>query len=312
MEVYVAQSYFVDTLGAEWTRRVLAPYWQWTARLPAALSNVQRDLIGNEIANSNLVHFPWLFAEPFEVDEHVVEELVAGNAFMLTYFLASDRMFDAPEMADRGTILLATLLHAELQRCYEVAAPGQAAAIWRELVRDHVEGVLEEERHHAVIRGGASGLSLLEYERSMVRKNRYGMAAIDLLAARTGEPAIADVLRAVYNHIAIEIEFDDDLKDWEEDLRDGRYTPTVMLLAEAAGSTELAALRTAVVTSSAIPDILDRIDHHLAAAESLLHKAAFPHTRLQQWLARHREANRRLRKFVVTKQVSTALRALVD
>lgn len=311
MDVFVAQSYFVDALGGEWTRRVLAPYRQWTARLPEPLGRVQRDLIGDEIANSNLVHFPWLFSEAFGASDEVVENLVAANAFMLTYFLASDRMFDAPETADRATILLATLLHTEVQRRYDAVAPGRAAAIWQADVTDHVHGVLDEELHHASVRAGQPGLSIGAYEDVIIRKNRYGMAAIDLLAARHGEPEIARVLRAAYDHMTMEIEFDDDLKDWEEDVRGGRFTPMVMFLVDAARSTRIADLRAALVTSSAIPDLLDRIDSHLADAQSLLHDASFPHSRLDDWLARHREANRRLRSFVVGKQVSAALGALV-
>jgi hypothetical protein len=307
MNVFVDQSYFIDALGADWTQRVLAPYREWTGALPQPLASVHASLIGQEIGNSNLVHFPWLFGEPFEAGEDLVEWLVAANAFMLTYFLASDRMFDAPETADRATILLATLLHAELLRYYDRVAPANAAPIWQRLIRDHVDGVMAEEQHHAAVRAGAPGLSLAAYEQTSMRKNRYGMAAIELLAARTRQPEMATLLRRVYDHMAIEIEFDDDLKDWQEDLQAGRFTPTVQLLVEAAGSSRTQDVTSALVTSPAVPDILDRIDAHLAAAQSLLHEATFPHLRLTGWLARHREANRRLRTFVIGRQVSTAL-----
>jgi hypothetical protein len=307
MDMFVAQSYFIDILGVDWTRRVLSPYREWVATLPGPLGTVNGNLIGQEIENSNLVHFPWLVGEAFDVPERVVEELVAANAFMLTYFLASDRLFDAPGTADRATILLATLLHAELLRRYEHVTPGRAARIWQEIVNRHVQGLLAEEQHHAAVKAGHPGLAIEDYERVVAEKNRYGGATLQLLGALTGCTEVEAVLQQVFDHMAIEIEYDDDLKDWEEDLRDGHFTPTVTLLIGAAKSSRPEHLRAALVTSTAVADILDRIDAHLAAADALLRDASFPHARLTGWLARHREANRRLRVHVVTRQVSTAL-----
>jgi len=307
MDMYVGRSSFVDVLGVDWTRRVLSPYREWVAGLPEPLGSISRQLIGQEIENSNLVHLPWLVAEPFGLPDQSVEELVAANAFMLTYFLASDRLFDRPETADRATILLATLLHAELSRRYEGVAPGHAASIWQQIVTTHVQGLLAEERHHAAVRAGHPGLSIEEYEQAVAKKNCYGGAVLQLLGASTGRTGVEATLRRVFDHMAIEIEFDDDLKDWEEDLKDGHFTPAVTLLIAAAASSNLEDLRAALATSPAVADILDRIDAHLGAAEAVLCEASFSHSRLSGWLARHREANRRLRADVVSRQVSTAL-----
>jgi hypothetical protein len=312
MDMFVGQSYFGDILGVDWTRRVLSPYREWVAALPEPLGAISRDLLDQEVENSNLVHFPWLVAEPFGLPEHSVEELVVAGALTLTYFLASDRLFDAPDTADRATILLATLLHAELLRRYERVAPGRAAHIWHEIATTHVRGLLAEERHHAAVRAEAGGLAIGDYERIVAQKNCYGAAVVRILGASTGRHDIEATLRLVFDHIAVEIEFDDDLKDWEEDLTDGRFTPVVSLLIGAGRSSRPDDLRAALVTSPAIADILDRIDGHLGAAEILLREVSFPHSRLSGWLARHREANRRLRADVVARQVSTALaRSLV-
>jgi hypothetical protein len=107
------------------------------------------------------------------------------------------------------------------------------------VVQDHVAGLIEEETHHARCRGGDCGLDLEAYEKAILKKNRYGMAAIPLLAAIAPRPQQAAILGQVYGHMAIEIEFDDDLKDWAKDLDAGRFTPVVQVLVESAGAQDI-------------------------------------------------------------------------
>jgi hypothetical protein len=312
MDMYIERSYFEELLGREEVLRVLRPYRVWVAALPQPLHDCCLSLIRHEVANSNLVNLPFLFAEPFGIAERQpIDALVVGNAFMLTYFLASDRLFDEPDRCDRGMILLATLLHAEMMRHYARVAGAKVADIWAEAVTEHVRGVCAEEAHHADCRAGGAGLNLVAYEEAVCHKNRYGMAAIPLLATVAGRPGAASTLAQVYDHMAIEIEFDDDLKDWAEDLAAGRFTPAVQALAQAAGSREEGALRRALVTSPAVSTLLDRIDFHLAATEGLLAGAEFPCERLLGWVARHRTANRRLTAEFVARQVRYRLQAVV-
>ena len=105
----------------------------------------------------------------------------------------------------------------------------------------------------------------------------------------------------------MEIEFDDDLKDWAEDLSEGRYTPVVQMLVQAAASHEVAEVRRVLIGSDVVVAILDEIDHTLAEAMQLLSHADFPCERLRGWVVRHREANHRLRADVVKRQVYAAL-----
>jgi hypothetical protein len=308
MDMYIDQSYFHDRIGRERILATIAPYHDWVECLPPPVRACCRDLIREEIANSNLVNLPFLLAEPFAVaDRRIIDTLVVGNAFMITYFLASDRLLDAPAGADRHTILLATLLHGEMLSRYEEVLPGRAAALWASIVRDHVEGVMQEEEHHALSRAGAAGHSPLAYKAAIIRKNRYGMAAIALLAARSDRHDCGRVLAQVYDHMAVEIEFDDDLKDWHEDLREGRFTPVVLGLAEAAGSRSREAMRAVLARSPVVPIFLDELDAHLKQAEDLLAAADFPCRDLQGWLARHREANARLRRDFLRSQIRHAL-----
>lgn len=306
--MHIAQSYFADLLGSDWNREILAPYRSWIEALPAPLADCCRNLVGEEIANSNLVNLPFLLVEPFDIDDPaILTNLVVGNAFMLTYFLASDRLFDVPRQTDRVTVLAALKLHAEVLNCYERVAPGQAAAIWSRLVGYHVSGILDEEAHHARVREGQPGLDSAEYQAVIIRKNRYGMAAIPLLAAATGKFAVSELLCRIFDQMAVEIEFDDDLKDWAEDLLEGRFTPFVQALVKAAGSRELADVRRALTESDTVSAMLDEIDRALSEASRLLLQADFPCRRLRGWVTRHREANHRLRADVVQRQVYAAL-----
>ncbi|MBV8452415.1 MAG: hypothetical protein JOZ29_09100 [Deltaproteobacteria bacterium] len=308
MDMHIAESYFADLLGPDWNREMLDPYRNWINQQPAPIAACCRRLIGDEIANSNLVNLPLLLGEPFGiVDQAVLTELVLGNAFMLTFFLASDQLFDVPKKADRVTILAAMRLQAEMLERYDRVAPTQAACIWSRLVEDHVCGVLDEEIHHARIRQGQAGLDLAAYKQVIMRKNRYGIAPVPLLAASTGKFAEGELLRRVFDQIAVEIEFDDDLKDWAEDLNEGRFTPVVQALVQAAGCLELAEVRTALVRSDSINSMLDEIDASLLEAARLLSEVDFPCGRLRGWILRHREANRRLRADIVQRLVCAAL-----
>lgn len=310
MDMYIEQSFFHDWIGRDRIVKALEPYWDWARALPDPLTQCHRELIQAEIANSNLVNLAFLLEEPFEISaRRVIDKLVVANAFMLTYFLASDRLLDRPNHADRFMVPLATLLHGEMLALYEEILPGQAAGLWASLVRDHVGGIIEEEAHHTRCRMGLPGLDTDSYKQVVIRKNRYGSVGILLLAAATQRAETGRVLQQVYDHIAIEIELDDDLKDWREDRAEGRFTPVVLALAQAASSRAEDALRDALATSTVVSEFLDDIDAHLGRAESLLAEAVFPCAGLTGWLIRHREANRLLRRDVVAIQIRHALAA---
>lgn len=310
MNVYVNRSYFAETLGLERITRGLAPFTRWVEQLDPDLATCCRSLLGSEVAYSNLVNLPFLVAEPFGLglDHEWITELVAGNAFMLTYFLASDQLVDCPARAHRFLVLLATRLHVEMWKHYDRVAPGRAAHIWGDLVADHVRGVLAEEAHHAACRAGRSPLDLLAYQRLVVEKNRYGMAAIPLLAAATGNREPEERLRQMYDCIAVEIEFDDDLKDWREDVTEGRFTPVVSALAAAAPHrADPDVLAAALVTSPAIASMLDLVQARLDEALQTLSNVRFSCVLLRQWIERHRAANQHLKAEYVARQVRSIL-----
>jgi hypothetical protein len=309
MDMYIEQSFFDDAIGPDRVKRALAPYRAWVDSRPEPIRSCCVELLGSEVAHSNLVNLPFLLSEPFglDPDEAVISQFVAGNAFMLTYFLASDRLVDAPECAHRFTILIATEVHAQMLAWYEKAARHQGAGIWAELVTDHVHGVLQEEDHHACCRRGEPGLDAAGYESAIVLKNRYGMAAIPLLALTTQRFGPEPVLREVYDHISIEIEFADDLKDWREDLSAGRFTPVIQALQRAAGSLDPDSLDRAFLSSGAIPDVLEIIGTHLRDAAGNLESVPFTCGLLRTWIDRHREANERLKKRFLDRQVRFAL-----
>lgn len=309
MDMYIERSYFDEVIGRDRVQRALAPYFAWVEKLSEPLSACCHNLIGAEIEHSNLVNLPFLLGECFGLDPDApeVRQMVAANALMLTYFLASDRLLDAPESAHRFTILLATQIHAELLRCYDKVAPGHAAEIWSTLVSDHVTGVIQEEDHHASCRRGGPALDSKTYEHAMVLKNRYGSAAIGLLAAATGRLEPEPILQQVYDQISIEIEFDDDLKDWREDLASGRFTLFGLELRRAATSLDPDALSRALTMSGVVPAMLETVSWHLARAAQLLAAVDFPCVLLMGWISRHSEANEGLKAKVVDRQVRFAL-----
>ena len=227
----------------------------------------------------------WLFL-PFstatdfpEVTQDQMRQLAVASTCMIIYNILFDATVDNPGRPDLHTQVLAEYALASMdEQLYALFPSG--SPFWehfRPMVERFLASMIEERTH----KGKPRPYPYEEYDRvsrqkmSMVLVNPIGLAVLGNVPERI------PTLLSAWDELDVAVVIIDDIKDWEEDYRDGNYT---FMLAQALGFNDgkmslpknEEELITQVVFSGAMEDLYERGAWHLDRAVALAHEAKAP------------------------------------
>lgn len=223
----------------------------------------------------------WLFL-PFStaadfpcVSPEQVRHLALASTCMIIYNILFDASVDNPGRPDIHTQVLAEYSLAYMHRHLHALFPS-GSPFWENympMYERFLSSMIEERAH----KGRPQPYVYEDYynisrqKMSMVLVNPIGLAILGNV------PECIATLLSAWDEINMAVVIMDDIKDWEEDYRDGNYT---FILAEAlglnAGNTSLPeseeVLVTQMVFSGAMEDLYRRGASHLDRAAALAHE----------------------------------------
>ena len=245
---------------------------------------------------------PWLVAEGFPaVSPAAGAQLCAAYVFGAFLALIDDRLIDRQAAFSRNLNLVRRCLEAEVLRC--LAIVGRHEGFWRLYRHAFRQYAAAHAREPQLWRGTGARAGHSRYVRESAAKTaiaRVPVVAIGVLGGAT--PAGLSRLEQLVDHYLVAMQYADDVADWEDDFRSGRWTYFIQQHLSAAEARRtapvtLAELRVRVAAAATTEDFLCRASWHYAAC--IRASRAFAVPRLRAWVGQRRD---QLRTLAVERQ----------
>ena len=240
---------------------------------------------------------PWLVAEGFPgIVPATRESLCVAYVFGVLVALVDDRLIDGQVAFSREMNLVRRGLEAEAQR--RLAVVGAHAGFWRHYRAAFRAYAAAHAREPELWRGAGARDGDTRYAVESAAKTaiaRLPLLAIGAVGGASG-PQLTRLV-CVVDHYLVAMQYADDVSDWEDDFRGGRWTYFIQrhltdAEAKRTKSITLAELRRRVADGAVTEDFLCRASFHYAACIRASRPFAAP--TLRAWVAQRRDEMRAL------------------